>query len=105
LDCQKNYNFTPQYDWALDYFGGRNPPKDFNDYTKIVFFNGAFDPWHGGGVNVNITMDTTAVFAKRAAHHYDLRGPNKNDTAEILEARAIEQMHLEKWIKEWKYGY
>jgi len=55
-----------------------------------VFFNGDYDPWHGGGVNVNITRNTVAVYAKRAAHHYDLRGPNANDTKEILEARAIE---------------
>ena len=27
--CQKSYGLTPQYDWALDNFGGRNPKKDF----------------------------------------------------------------------------
>lgn len=88
--CRMNYGYYPKYFWALDYFGGRKPSQDFADYSKIVFFNGDYDPWHGGGVNTNITRNTIAVYAKRAAHHYDLRGPNANDTKEILEARAIE---------------
>ena len=99
------YGWTPQYNWALDYFGGRNPGKDFEGHSKIVFFNGDYDPWHGGGVNQNITRNTVAVYAKRAAHHYDLRAPNANDTKEIKEARAIEEMHLTNWIEEWKKGY
>jgi hypothetical protein len=31
---------TPKYDWALDYFGGRNVSKDFASYSNIVFTNG-----------------------------------------------------------------
>ena len=27
--CEAAYGMTPQYDWALTYFGGRNPKKDF----------------------------------------------------------------------------
>jgi hypothetical protein len=28
-NCQDSYGMTPKYDWALDFFGGRNPSKDF----------------------------------------------------------------------------
>ncbi len=50
-------------------------------------------------MNQNITTETVAVYAKRAAHHYDLRGPNANDTEEIKLARDIETMHLTNWIE------
>lgn len=103
--CEDKYDMEPMFDWALDYFGGRNPPKDFIDYRNIVFFNGAYDPWHGGGVNRNITTNSVTYFTPRAAHHYDLRGPHMNDTKEINQTRALEQMHIEKWIAEWKRGY
>lgn len=93
---------TPQYDWALDFFGGREPRRDFLYYTNIVWVNGEFDPWHGGGINQNITSGTTAIFVKESAHHYDLRAPNVNDTVQIIEARAIESMHLTKWISDWR---
>ena len=28
---------TPKYDWALDFFGGRDVSKDFASYSNIVF--------------------------------------------------------------------
>ena len=43
--CQQTYNQTPQYNWALDYFGGINPKKDFMKASNIVFSNGELDPW------------------------------------------------------------
>lgn len=94
----------PLYDWALDFFGGREPRRDFLDQTNLVWVNGEYDPWHGGGVNTNITSGTTAIFVKKSAHHYDLRAPHPEDTIQIEEARAIETMHLEKWIANWKLG-
>lgn len=93
---------TPPYDWALDFFGGRNPRRDFLYHTNIVWVNGEFDPWHGGGVNTNITSGTTAIFVKNSAHHYDLRAPNDLDTDQIIEARNIERMHLRNWIADWR---
>lgn len=100
--CQLVYGLTPDYDWALDFFGGREPRRDFLDYTNIVWVNGDYDPWHGGGVTTNITSGTTALYVKQAAHHYDLREPNAADTVQIKEARAVETMHLQKWIADWK---
>ena len=100
--CEEKYGLTPQYDWALDFFGGRDPRRDFISATNIVFFNGELDPWHGGGVNFNITSGTTAIFTKLATHHYDLRAPNSEDTIQIKEARDIEYMHLAKWWADWK---
>lgn len=92
---------TPQFDYALNYFGGKVPRRDFLAHTNIVWVNGEFDPWHGGGVNTNITSGTTAIFVKHSAHHYDLRMPNDLDTPQIREARFIEEMHLKTWISNW----
>jgi hypothetical protein len=48
--CQEKYGMTPMYDWALDYFGGRNVAKDFAMSSNIFWANGEYDPWHAGGV-------------------------------------------------------
>ena len=53
--CQKKYNTTPEYEWALDYFGGRNPKKDFESHSNIIFSNGWYDPWQSGGFLQNFT--------------------------------------------------
>lgn len=34
--CQKMYGQTPRYDWAIDYFGGRND-LELKQYTRIFF--------------------------------------------------------------------
>ena len=48
--CEAMYGEEPQYNWALEYFGGKNPKKDFMNASNIIFSNGNLDPWHAGGV-------------------------------------------------------
>lgn len=43
--CELRYSLKPQYNWALEYFGGMNPKKDFMKASNIVFSNGELDPW------------------------------------------------------------
>jgi hypothetical protein len=38
--CWEKYQIIPQYDWALDYFGGRAPSSDFKDVTNLILSNG-----------------------------------------------------------------
>lgn len=45
LYCEAEFGMTPQFNWALDYWGGRNPKKDFASLSNIIFSNGALDPW------------------------------------------------------------
>ena len=99
-ECEKQFNMTPKYEWALDYFGGRQPEKDFAAATNLIFANGDLDPWHGGGVIKNITDNTMALFIKDSAHHLDLRLPNIDDPATVTQAREIEMAHVKKWIEE-----
>ena len=74
---------TPEFDWALDVFGGRNIKQDFKHMTNIIFSNGDLDPWHSGGVLYNITSSNkdifTSLYIPMSAHHFDLRLPNALD--------------------------
>lgn len=95
VDCMAKYSLTPQFDWALDYFGGRNPKRDFAKTSNIIFSNGALDPWHVGGVNYNVSEETIAIYIYESAHHLDLRLPNDaEDPSFVKEARLIET----QWI-------
>lgn len=93
---------TPKYDWALDYFGGRNPPKDFASASNIIFSNGAYDPWHAGGITANITENTIALYIEKSAHHLDLREPNDADPWTLTEARAVEMAWIKKWVQDYQ---
>lgn len=52
--CQENYDLTPAYDFALDYFGGRDVNLDWSSISNIIFSNGNYDPWSMGGVNEDV---------------------------------------------------
>lgn len=101
-ECQDLYKITPQYNWALDYFGGRKPSIDFKNVHNIIFSNGELDPWGVGGVIANLTnKDTTntiALHIKDSAHHLDLRAPNEKDPKSVTEAREIEMTYIQKFI-------
>lgn len=103
-ECNSTYGQIPKFDWALDFFGGRNPSKDFAHVTNLVFANGDLDPWHAGGVTKNITQNTIALFIKDSAHHLDLRLPNKADgmgPGSVTEARLVEAMYVKKWVQDY----
>lgn len=67
------------YDWALDFFGGRNVDKDFAMSSNIFWANGEYDPWHAGGVLEDSNPKNKVLLIKQSAHHLDLRLPNKAD--------------------------
>lgn len=79
--CQERYGTTPDYEWALDYFGGRNATEDFKDYDNIIFSNGEYDPWQSGGFIKNFTdpEKIKVLYLEKSAHHLDLRLPNDAD--------------------------
>ena len=85
--CYAAYGERPQYSWALDYFGGYNPKKDFLKVSNIIFSNGELDPWQAGGVTFPINNDSLALYIEGAAHHLDLRLHNIADPATVTAAR------------------
>lgn len=97
-DCQTTYGTTPRYDWALDYFGGRDPARDFAASSNIFFSNGQYDPWHAGGILTNSTANNIAFVMAEAAHHLDLRAPNPADPPAVTTARLMETVHIRKVV-------
>jgi hypothetical protein len=102
--CQETYGLTPQYNWALDYFGGYNIDKDFLAVSNIVWSNGELDPWRAGGLNKNVSADgsSIALYIEGGAHHLDLRPPNDLDPPLVTLARDIEMTNIKKWISEYQ---
>lgn len=101
--CETLFGLTPDYDWALRYFGGFNIDKDFLAMTNIILSNGELDPWRAGGLNKNVTADGSgiALYIESGAHHLDLRPPNVDDPATVTEARNIEMANIKKWIADY----
>jgi len=99
--CKKEYNLTPQYDFALDFFGGRDVNLDWSHYSNIIFSNGDLDPWHAGGVTEDVMPNNPIIWIEKSGHHLDLRLPNVLDPPAVTAARAQE----EKWLKTWIEDY
>ena len=100
--CKAMYGELPQYNWALDYFGGRKPEKDFMKASNIIFSNGELDPWHAGGVLKNVSDRTLSIFIENSAHHLDLRLPNEADPESVTAARLLETEWIAFFIDEYQ---
>ena len=44
--CKTTYGIQPDYEYTLNHFGGITD-KEYKSFSKIVFTNGALDPWSG----------------------------------------------------------
>ena len=102
--CQQQSHLNPQFDWALDTFGGRNPSKDFLHASNIVFTNGDLDPWRAGGLLHDIpgNTDVTVRVLEGGAHHLELRLPNAADPADVNEVRNLIEQNIVHWIMTYK---
>lgn len=105
-ECMDQWAVEPQPDWILNYYGGRNPKRDFSTYSNIIFSNGSDDPWRVGGIQEHLWDEekTGLVYIniKDGAHHYDLRADNPKDTDAVIEARQKEIKWIRKFVSEWK---
>jgi hypothetical protein len=101
-DCQSKFDLTPRYDWALDYFGGRNPAADLASSSNIIWSNGAIDPFNGGGILSNVTTNNIALLIEDGAHHLDLRLPvPESDPRSVKIARDTEYGYIKKWVEDY----
>ena len=100
--CHEQFGVSPQYDFALTYFGGRHITKDFMYASNIVFSNGDIDPWSAGSVTKDVGKGTVVVNIENSAHHLDLRDPNPEDPQSVIDARNIEREEIAKWLKEYE---
>src|SRR5690606_1602326 len=75
--------------------------KFFKSYTNIVFSNGNYDPWSGGGVtqaNIGNSNSIIILNIDAGGHHQDLMFTNVNDQDSVIQARNIELEYIKKWI-------
>lgn len=98
--CNAAQGVNPQFDWALDTFGGRNIQKDFQHVSNIIFSNGLLDPWRAGGVTKKFNNDPSnlVILIPKSAHHLDLREDNAADPSELTAARSQETALIKQWI-------
>lgn len=100
--CKAAYGLNPQYNWALDYFGGRNPARDFMKASNIIFSNGSLDPWQAGGVLEHVSDEVVILYIENSAHHLDLRLPNEADPQTLTDARTVEMETIAQWIDQYQ---
>merc|ERR1740138_1859608 len=83
-DCIESFGLTPQYEYALDVWGGRDPTLDYYGASNIIWSNGLNDPWSMGGLLSDVSPEMKVYTIHGAAHHADLRLPNADtDTAAV----------------------
>jgi len=100
--CEEQWGTPSRPAWVPEHYGGWNYEQDFVMYSNIVFSQGNLDPWHIGGVTKTITggKDLISFIMKGAAHHLDLRYPNKADPVDVTKGREVEDQYVTKWIQE-----
>eukprot|EP01083_Nonionella_stella_P014493 40684_1 len=100
--CQRkfnDFNVIPNPEWDAIW-----QPMDIAKVGKyIIWSNGMLDPWGGGGFTTNFTDNEEMIvfLIPDAAHHYDLRFANKNDTKYVVEVRKREVGFVWKWLSEY----
>ncbi|KAL4426944.1 hypothetical protein ABPG74_017201 [Tetrahymena malaccensis] len=96
--CNYTYGVTPNYDWALDFYGGRND-LEMQNFSNIFFSNGMLDPWSGGSPTEYLSEDLPVNYMYASAHHNDLRLPQEGDPESVVQGRELEIKYLKKWIQ------
>ena len=94
--CEAQYGVPTDVMWATRSFGG--DPSAWAA-SNIVWSNGEYDPWAGGGVAVNDTAHARfAITIAEAAHHLDLMWSDPDDTDAVRAARDFEAAQVRAWI-------
>jgi len=96
--CLDEYGFhSDRYHFFLDY----GTPKDWaKDASNIVWSQGEYDPWRGGGLTEDLNDSLLAFVIPEAAHHLDLFFAHENDTDAVIAAREREVNEIHRWVAE-----
>jgi lysosomal Pro-X carboxypeptidase len=102
--CREKYGFQPDRNHVAFSYG---TPRDWaKDASNIVWSQGEYDPWRGGGVvdvdDADLNDSLIAFVIPKAAHHLDLFFSHPNDTKEVIAARRREVNEIRRWIEEKK---
>ncbi|KAF7632710.1 hypothetical protein Mgra_00007928 [Meloidogyne graminicola] len=87
-----------QPNWIIDHYG-----YDFKTATNLVFINGIYDPWSGGGWKQTTTnVGSVYNYMTDGGHTYDIHPSFPGDTKIIRDIRFKEKMHIAEWIHQAK---
>ncbi|KAI8473311.1 MAG: serine carboxypeptidase S28-domain-containing protein [Monoraphidium minutum] len=89
-NCNTTWGVVPTKSKATVEWGGRR----IEAASNIVFSNGLYDPWHGGGVLEDVSDSVIAVIIPEGAHHLDLMFSHPDDPQSVTDARRRELRHM-----------
>lgn len=93
--CKQLWGVETRIDWMYQTYGGY---EGLNASSNIFFSNGEMDPWHSGGVLVNISDTLLASLMPEAAHHLDLMFSNPFDPPSVTTTRQMQRDAIQGWI-------
>ena len=93
-DCVKQWGVMPAEAWARIGLGG----KRLEAASNMIFSNGAYDPWSGGGVLDAPNPSIHTLTIPSGAHHIDLMFSDPEDPADVGAARAAELEIIHGWV-------
>jgi lysosomal Pro-X carboxypeptidase len=96
--CKASWNVEPREAWPTIEWAGR----DLGALSNVVFSNGLYDPWHGGGVLQNLSDTVTAVIIPEGGHHLDLMFSTDDDPMSVRQARLHQLEQIAKWVEEFQ---
>jgi lysosomal Pro-X carboxypeptidase len=94
--CEAAWGVAPRRGWADVEFGGRR----IGAITNVVFSNGLYDPWSGGGVLADVNPTAVAVTIPEGGHHLDLMFAHEADPDSVKRARETQRAHIARWVAE-----
>ena len=101
--CLETYGFYPdRHHFPLVY----GTPKEWAKHaSNIVWSQGEYDPWKGGGMMHTYTDDDDdadhslhVVVISKGAHHLDLFFSHEDDPDAVIAARKLEMNQAKLWI-------
>ena len=97
--CNSTYGVTPNLEWyQLNYGFTEYYMYGLRNLTNVVFTYGTIDPWQSGCIKEAPSPGTLVMGIAGAAHHYDLRQPNPNDSNSVRYTRRAEFKSIQQWV-------
>ncbi|XP_063840120.1 putative serine protease K12H4.7 [Scylla paramamosain] len=68
--------------------------------TRVVFINGAIDPWHALGITTDLSTSAPAIYINGTAHCAIMYPASPSDPQQLLQARKQVFKLIQQWLQE-----